>query len=74
MPDRSPGDPIHPKLVSGVQEAIPANNITTDSQVMHVGRGDYYLNTPVQIPMQVDHAAYKSTDVPFKKMSTNYKP
>jgi len=70
---RSPGDPLHPKLVSGVQEALPMNNINTSSQVMHVGNGQYYLNTPVQIPMQIDHAQYKSSDVPFKKMSTDYK-
>lgn len=71
---RSPGDALHPKLVSGVQEAVPTNNINTSSQVMHVGRGDYYLNTPTTIPMQIDHAQYKSSDVPFKKLSTDYKP
>jgi hypothetical protein len=71
---RSPGDPIHPKLVSGVQEALPVNNINTYSQVMHVGNGQYYMNTPTTIPMQVDHAQYKSSDVPPRKLSTDYKP
>jgi len=71
---RNPGEPLHPEKVSGVQEGLPFDTIVTSSQTMHVGYGQYDMTTPVQIPMQIDHAQYKSSDVPLKKLSTNYKP
>ncbi len=74
MSDRSPGDALNPEQVSGVQSALPTPGFLIQSHVMHVGGGSYAMNTPVLLPVQLDHAQYTSSDVPFQQLSTDYKP
>ena len=70
---RNPGEPLNPAQVSGAQ-GIPVDTILVQSHVMHVGNGEYHMCTPVVLPMPVQHAQYKSSDVPFQKQQTDYKP
>ena len=73
MSDRSPGDALHPEQVPGIQEALPTPGFLIQSHVMNVGGGSYAMNTPVLLPVPLVHANYQSSDVPFQKLSTDYK-
>ena len=73
MTNRSPGTPLNPAQVAGAQ-GIPVDTVFVQSHVMHVGGGQYSMCTPVVLPIPVQHAAYRSSDVPFIPMRTDYKP
>lgn len=70
----SPGDPLNPAGVAGVQEALPMDIFIIPSHIMQVGGGSYAMNIPVLLPVPIQHAQYKSSDVPFQPVRTNYKP
>lgn len=69
---RSPGDPLNPAQLAGVQEALPMDSFTIPSHVMQVGGGSYAMNIPVLLPVPIQHAQYKSSDVPFVPQKTDY--
>lgn len=73
MADRSPGDPLNSGQVAGVQGALPTNGFLVPSCVKLVGYGLYHMGIPTVVPVQLDHAQYKSSDVPFQKQQTDYK-
>lgn len=72
MTNRNPGIPLNPTQVTGAQ-GLPVDTIYVQSHVMHVGTGQYNLCTPAVLPVPIQHATYRSSDVPFTPMRTDYK-
>lgn len=73
MADRSPGEPLNQSNLP-ISQGLPYDGFVVPSHDMHVGNGQYQMMTPSLVPVQLDHAQYKSSDVPLKKLITNYKP
>lgn len=74
MADRGPGDPLSSGQVAGVQRALPTDGFLVPSSIKLVGYGLYHMGIPTVVPVQLDHANYQSSDVPFQKMNTDYRP
>jgi len=73
MTHASPGDPLNPAQETSA-EGLPGGGFLIPSHVMNVGSGQYSMCTPVLLPVPLQHAQYKSTDVPFRPLRADYKP
>lgn len=69
---RSPGEPLNPSQLAGVQEALPASGFLTPTKVGFVGYGLYHVYMPSVTYTPLDHANYQAVDVPFQPLRVDY--
>jgi hypothetical protein len=73
MADRNPGEPLNPSQLPSAQDGLPVGGFLIPSHRINVGSGQYHTDTPAIVPMRLEHAQYKSSDVPFMPMRADYK-
>jgi len=71
MTHANPGEPLNPTQGTSA-EGLKVSGFLISSHVMHVGSGQYSMCTPVLLPVPLQHAQYKSTDVPAQSLRADY--
>lgn len=73
MAENNPGAPLNPSQLAGAQ-GLPMDTILVQSHIMNVGNGQYSMCIPALLPVPIQHAEYKFSDVPCMPFRADYKP